>query len=63
MNPTLNFQKGNIASLPFILDNTKIEKIVALTCENIAIAKNDWDSFETSWDFIRHPFAGKTLYH
>ena len=25
--------------------------------ELISISKNDWDSFETSWDFIRHPLA------
>lgn len=26
-----------------------------LVNENISITKNDWDSFETSWDFKRHP--------
>ena len=54
-NPTLNFQAGNIASLPInekIFENKLIPKFVE---ENIMISKEDWDSFETSWDFITHP--------
>lgn len=55
INPTLNFQAGNIASLPindFIFKNENINNIVE---ENIKISKEDWDSFETSWDFKGHP--------
>jgi hypothetical protein len=56
LNPTLNFQVGNVASLPVIMpdDDTKaiIESIVK---ENISISRTDWDSFETSWDFKKHP--------
>lgn len=54
-NPTLNFQAGNIASLPVnekIFENKLIPKFVE---ENIMISKEDWNSFETSWDFTRHP--------
>jgi len=25
--------------------------------ENISLCREDWDSFETSWDFIRHPLV------
>lgn len=53
INPTLNFQKGNIGSLPLkIVDNKEIDDLVRT---NIAISKIDWDSFETSWDFKKHP--------
>lgn len=56
LNPTLNFQVGNVASLPVIMpdDDTKaiIESIVR---ENISISRTDWDSFEISWDFKNHP--------
>ena len=57
LNPTLNFQSGNIATLPFIQTNnielnSKIDNIVK---ENIQISKDDWDSYETSWDFKIHP--------
>jgi hypothetical protein len=52
--PTLNFQVGDIARLPLILSeqHSDIDKLVA---DNIAISRADWDSFETSWDFKRHP--------
>ena len=56
MNPTLNFQKGNISNLP-IKFNMEYEKIILELVEsNIALSKLDWDSFETSWDFKKHPF-------
>jgi len=54
-NPTLNFQAGNISDLPFkieILNHNEIDTIVS---ENISLSRTDWDSFETSWDFKRHP--------
>ena len=55
LNPTVSVLTGNIMSLPFIYsenNNTYIGKLVE---NNINICKNDWDSFETSWDFIKHP--------
>ncbi|MCI8284118.1 MAG: BREX-1 system adenine-specific DNA-methyltransferase PglX [Firmicutes bacterium] len=53
LNPTLNYQAGNIKSLPLILNH--VDVVDSLVDENIAISKSDWDSFETSWDFISHP--------
>lgn len=53
--PTLNFQVGDIAKIPIIFSDKYKEKINALVEENISISKEDWDSFETSWDFIKHP--------
>lgn len=56
INPTLTFQSGNISLLPFhknIINNTKIDEIVVSCIQN---AKEDWDSFEISWDFKKHPF-------
>lgn len=55
-NPTLNFQVGNVATLPIIFDKSRKSEIDNLVGENIQISKRDWDSFETSWDFITHPF-------
>lgn len=55
MNPTLNFQKGNIASLPFITEDKYLDNINKTTINNISLSKSDWDSFETSWDFEVHP--------
>lgn len=53
MNPTLNFQVGNLKNVPIIIGKKDIvEEIVN---ENINREKQDWDSFETSWDFKKHP--------
>ena len=57
MNPTLNFQKGNIAGLPFVLSMQKKNKVDALVNQNIENARLDWDAYETSWDFKRHPLV------
>lgn len=53
LNPTLNYQVKDVRSIPLILKDTdKISQIV----NNIVVdSKADWDSFETSWDFARHP--------
>jgi hypothetical protein len=55
LNPTLNFQVKDICSSPIILKEK--EKIDLLVQENIDLSKSDWDSFETSWDFERHPLV------
>jgi type II restriction/modification system DNA methylase subunit YeeA len=59
MNPTLNFQTGNVAALPIL--ESKINEIKPqvdeIVEEAVAIARADWDSFETSWDFERLPIA------
>lgn len=53
ISPTLNFEAGQIASLPIKeTDNLKIkDNIDNLVQQNINIAKEEWDSHETSWDF------------
>lgn len=57
-NPTMNFQVGNVANLPVITTGkSEVKKrIEHLAIENIGISKNEWDSYETSWDFTAHPF-------
>lgn len=51
--PTINFQCGDIAKIPVKIDRkAQVEEKVK---ENIAISRSDWDSFETSWDFRKHP--------
>ncbi len=58
ISPTLNYEVGQIASLPVILADkyTVKNKIEELVNQNIQISKDDWDSFETSWGFKEHPF-------
>ena len=55
LSPTLDFNVGPISNIPVILDKTKIIKIKDMVENNIIISKTDWDYFETSWDFQKHP--------
>lgn len=50
LNPTLNFQAGNIANLPFLI-STDTEEVKSVVNTLISSYKKDWDSYETSWDF------------
>lgn len=55
-NPTINYQVMNILALPYI-DNLRNNTISLLTENCICVSKQDWDSFETSWDFKKHPLV------
>ena len=55
LNPTLSMTTGAIANLPVCYAKDKIEIIHNLVDDNINNSKVDWDSFEISWDFKRHP--------
>lgn len=55
--PTLNTQPGDIAKLPIIIAKEKVPDVEINVDENINLSKSDWDSFETSWDFKRHPLV------
>lgn len=55
LNPTINFQVGDIKRLPVINSKESKPCIDRLVEENIEISKTDWDNYETSWDFKRHP--------
>lgn len=52
INPTLNYQVGDISKIPLIYSEKETEKIInSLVQQNIQISKQEWDSRETSWDF------------
>ena len=53
--PTINFGPEQIEKIPLLYDDEK--KVNALTNECVDLSKSDWDSFETSWDFKRHPLV------
>jgi type II restriction/modification system DNA methylase subunit YeeA len=55
LNPTINYQPGNIKDLIFI--KAQEEEINELVSKSISISRADWDSFETSWDFKIHPLT------
>ena len=57
LSPTLNFEVGQLQNSPIIYDEEKEESINNDVEKAIDIEKSDWDSFETSWDFKRHPLV------
>jgi len=57
LSPTLNYETGHISSIPVKKSKENFEIINQLTQNNIGLSKTDWDSFETSWDFERHPLV------
>lgn len=57
LNPTLNMQARDIKALPMLISAEYKPAINSLVDSNVSISKNDWDSFETSWDFKRNPLV------
>ena len=55
ISPTIKFMPGHIVSVPFILSEGKELDAAACVKSSIELSKEDWDSFETSWDFKKHP--------
>lgn len=53
--PTFNFNAGDMNNIPIIFSQEKAEEINDITENNKEICKTDFDSFETSWDFKKHP--------
>lgn len=58
ISPTLNYEVGHIGSLPIIKNDRYKNTIVHLVKENISLCRNDWDSYENSWDFKKNPLIG-----
>ena len=54
IQPTINNQPGTIGSLPMIVSE-KEKHVDSIVLHNIDLCRLDWDSFETSWDFKKHP--------
>ena len=51
----LSCQVENIAEIPILYDKNKHEIINSIVNDCVSLSKTDWDSFETSWDFKKHP--------
>lgn len=54
-SPTMSFEVGYICGVPVIWDDEKKLIVIELVNTSISLSRADWDSFETSWDFKRHP--------
>lgn len=60
-NPTINLLASDIANLPLPLINDKsVDAISHIVNANVEITSQEWDSFETSWDFETHPMIRRS---
>ena len=57
ISQTLNFNAGDIEKIPFIFDDKYNIDIEKFSSACISLSKSDWDAFETSWDFTKHPLV------
>lgn len=56
LNPTINFSSGVMKRLPSPIINDNYQKnLVQLSNQNVEISKEEWNDFEISWDFAKHP--------
>ena len=55
LNPTLSTQVRDVKKLPIIVNGEIEPKIDEIVKENVEICKQDWNDFETSWGFEKHP--------
>lgn len=55
ISPTIGFESGYINKIPVIVNTDKQETVVKHVRSNLDISKEDWNSFETSWGFKKHP--------
>ena len=60
LSPTLNYEGSHIASLPIMERMFKESEIETIVKKNIEISREDWDAFEFSWDFKKHPLIRGT---
>ena len=57
--PTLDYSEGAVLRVPYVeLRNDQInQQIMGNVGECVNLSRYDWDSFETSWDFQKHPLV------
>ena len=57
LSPTMGFESGYLKRLPIIFSRERQNDVRTLAERNVEASKEDWDSFEISWDFQRHPLV------
>jgi hypothetical protein len=53
--PTIHFEIGQLSKFPVLQSIRRQSTVEGIVTKNISLSRADWDSFETSWDFKRHP--------
>ena len=55
--PTMNYTSGDVGNIPVLQGVLDAGEPGSISAKMIQLAKNDWDSAETSWSFVRHPLV------
>ena len=56
LNPTINMNVGDVQSIPYVLPEGNVNQNVKRL---VSISRNDWDTYETSWDFTTNPLVAE----
>ncbi|MDO4754760.1 MAG: BREX-1 system adenine-specific DNA-methyltransferase PglX [Parabacteroides sp.] len=56
LSDNLHYKTNDIGNTPIIFGE-KQEEVKRIVLDNIRLSKQDWDSFENSWDFQKHPLV------
>ncbi|NLC27080.1 MAG: BREX-1 system adenine-specific DNA-methyltransferase PglX, partial [Fastidiosipila sp.] len=57
LNPTLHLQVGDFANFPVLVDDNHINNVITISNACTSVSKEEWDSYETSWNFKVHPLV------
>ncbi len=58
LNPTIHLQIGNFSSFPLLESNN--DRVIKIVEDTIQLAKDEWNSYEESWEFEKHPFLSSS---
>ncbi|WP_338207902.1 BREX-1 system adenine-specific DNA-methyltransferase PglX [Lactiplantibacillus paraxiangfangensis] len=53
---TMHYTNGQVAQMPYI-ENIDTSEITKIAENNVEISKREWNSFEISWEFLKHPLV------
>lgn len=57
LSPTMGFESGYLKKLPIIVSKEDAPEVGMLSKENVDLSKEEWDDYEISWDFQKHPLT------
>ncbi|MDP3114747.1 MAG: BREX-1 system adenine-specific DNA-methyltransferase PglX [Candidatus Cloacimonadaceae bacterium] len=57
LSPTLDFHEGPLSKLPY-MHTGSYARVDCIVEKCVQVVKDDWDSYETSWDFQQLPLLG-----
>ena len=55
LSPAYEYKVGHVANVPLLWGNE--DTVIEYVRSCIDVSKDEWDAFETSWDFQQHPLV------